>query len=352
MTPSLSDINAILETLPGAEGGARSLDKLHGDASNRIYYRLRLVSGNTLILMQLPAGASSISEEVTNLNNPPQELPFVNIHRYLLERKLPVPEIKAFDRKKGWMILEDLGDLTLEKKLLSCSPEEQKGWYRRAISLLVHFQAVSQTRDPDCLAFQRSFDETLLDWEFDHFLEYGIEARRSLKIPEEEKKAMHQGTRFITFALTKLPQVLVHRDFQSRNLMLDPKNQSLRLLDFQDALMGPLPYDLVALLRDSYVALPWSAVSELIEIYLDEREKKLGLALDRRLFQKTFDWMTIQRKLKDAGRFVYIDRVKKNPSFLPHIPNSLAYAREAFERQPELENLFSTLKKYVPEFNP
>lgn len=316
-----------------------STKKLHGDASCRTYWRVSLAGGRSFIVMQLPEGISSASEEITNLREKPEELPFVNIDRYLKKVGLPVPEIYHFEESKKILILEDLGDETLEKILAHTPPEEWEAWYRKAIDLLILFQNKSQSNVVTCIAHQRSFDENLLNWEFEHFLEYGIEARSGRKIDPDDRKTIRQGTNFITFALTRLPQTLVHRDFQSRNLMIHEGR--LKLIDFQDALMGPLPYDLVALLRDSYVELPTDLLEALIRYYPVD---------DVPFFRKMFDWMTIQRKLKDAGRFVYIDRVKKNPSFLPYIPLSLRYVCEAFERQEELRNLFEVLKKYVPEF--
>jgi aminoglycoside/choline kinase family phosphotransferase len=341
-----------------------SLIRLHGDASYRTYYRLLLDGGRSLIVMQLPPGKSSVSEEITNLKEKPPELPFVNIGRFLKEKGLPVPSVYHYDETAGLLLIEDLGDETLETRLPRCSPEERKSWYQKAVDLLVLFQKKGMERD-GCIAHKRSFDETLLNWEFDHFVEYGIEARTGVRPSEEDLKKIRQGTNFITFALTRLPQTLTHRDFQSRNLMI--QDETLKLLDFQDALMGPYLYDLVALLRDSYVTLPWTLVEELIAYYLqcssETPSKGIGSGLARPIPPprglgggpevspaKMFDWMTIQRKLKDAGRFVYIDRVKGNPNFLKHIPNSLSYVREAFERQPELKALFEILKKYVPEF--
>ena len=324
-----------------------SLRKLHGDASYRTYFRLTLEGGRTFIVMQLPQGISSASEEITHLKEKPAELPFVNIDRFLRGLGLPVPAIHDHDEKSGLLLLEDFGDETLEKRLSHCSEEEKKEWYRRAIDLLVRFQTLGMQRKDGCIAHKRSFDETLLNWEFNHFLEYGIEVRLETKISEEDRKAIRQGMNFITYALTRLPQTLTHRDFQSRNLMI--QNGTLKLLDFQDALMGPYLYDLVALLRDSYVTLPWTLVEELIAYYLQLKRSE-GLNQGSASPYKIFDWMTIQRKLKDAGRFVYIERVKGNPNFLKHIPTSLSYVREAFERQEELKNLFGILKKYVPEF--
>lgn len=317
-----------------------SLVKLHGDASNRVYYRLHLSRGQSFIVMQLPKGPASVSEEITNLKERPSEIPFIAINRYLAGRGLPVPKIYHEAAAEGLILLEDFGDETLEKRVASCAGLERVRWYRKAIDLLILFQERGMEKGPPCIAHQRSFDGTLLNWEFEHFREYGIEARTGRKIDEADLKTIRQGTNFITFALLKLPQTFVHRDFQSRNLMI--QGEDLKLLDFQDALMGPYLYDLVALLRDSYVNLPWPLVKQLVDYYLKDRA---GSPLD----YKMFDWMTIQRKLKDAGRFVYIDRMKRNPSFLQWIPNSLAYVKEAFERQPELKALFEVLRKYVPE---
>ncbi len=340
-----TQLQQILGTRMKIRPDGLALTKLQGDASYRIYYRLSLPDGKSFIVMKLPEGKASASEEITNLKEKPAEPPFISVDRFLRSRGLPVPLIHDYEAAAGLIILEDFGDETLEKRVSGRSVEERIAWYQKAIDLLISFQENATPDDGTCLAHRRSFDATLLNWEFDHFLEYGVEARLSVKIPEEDRKKIHQWTGSITEALTRLPQVLVHRDFQSRNLMI--QDEQLRLLDFQDALMGPLPYDLVALLRDSYVALDTSSLNDLIGYYFGQRAVS---GMSETEFRAMFDWMTIQRKLKDAGRFVYIDRVKGNSSFLKHIPNSLAYVREAFERRKELKEPFELLKKYVPEF--
>jgi aminoglycoside/choline kinase family phosphotransferase len=294
--------------------------------------------------MKLPEGKASASEEITNLKDRPAEIPFVNVDRFLKARGLPVPEIFFADERSGILVLEDFGDETLEKRVAAAGDDIRRGWYRRAVELLVDFQERTHEADAECVAYQRSFDPTLLNWEFDHFLKYGVEERLGLKIPRKDSRTIEALMGQVTDRLTAMPQVLVHRDFQSRNLMVH--DDALRLLDFQDALMGPLPYDLVALLRDSYISLSPLLIDELIEYYLSLRRTGIRGAD----FLVMFDLMTIQRKLKDAGRFVYIDRVKGNASFLRHIPNSLLYVREAFERQKEQEELFHLLKRYVPEW--
>lgn len=339
-----SQLEQILaERLKVSPRGLR-LTKLQGEASYRIYYRLTLEDGRSFVVMKLPEGKASASEEITNLKSKPAEIPFVNIGRFLMQRGLPVPEIHYADEKSGILLLEDVGDETLEKRVAAAGDDVRRLWYRKAIDLLVEFQKRTDETDTGCVAYQRSFDPTLLNWEFDHFLKYGVEARLGLKIPRKDAQTFRALMGQVTDKLTALPQILVHRDFQSRNLMI--QDGALRLLDFQDALMGPHPYDLVALLRDSYVALPPLLIDELIDYYLDRR--RTGIRGADYLIM--FDLMTIQRKLKDAGRFVYIDRVKGNPSFLKHIPNSLLYVREAFERQMDQKELFGLLKQYVPEW--
>ena len=124
------------------------------------------------------------------------------------------------------------------------------------------------------------------------------------------------------------------------------------VIDFQDALLGPRQYDLVALLRDSYVELEPELVDDMLRRYLDRLAAEGGPRLDYQPFRATFDLLTVQRKLKDAGRFVFIDRVRKNPGFLPSIPASLRYVREAFSRRPDLASLQEILARHVPELAP
>jgi aminoglycoside/choline kinase family phosphotransferase len=121
------------------------------------------------------------------------------------------------------------------------------------------------------------------------------------------------------------------------------------VIDFQDALLGPRQYDLVALLRDSYVELDRPLIDEMLALYLSAFVAEGGQPLDAGEFAAFFDLLTVQRKLKDAGRFVFIDRVKKNPSFLAHIPASLRYVRAALARRPELAPVAEILARHVPE---
>ncbi len=326
------------------------VQKLFGHASYRTYYRVHLKDGKTYIVMQMPEGVSSVSEEITNYEGPKNELPFINIQRYLVSLKLPVPAVYAWDEASKLMLLEDLGDRHLESYLKEASPALQISFYKRAIDLLVEMQKkTTQAPSKDCIAFHRSFDEKLLNWEFDHFLEYGIEDRFKIKVAEEDKKVFEEFTRKISKEIASSTYGFVHRDFQSRNILL--KDYQLYILDFQDALQGPPSYDLVSLTRDSYIELTPSAVEELLSYFIEARKKAKIAIDDEKSFRRLFYLTALQRKLKDTGRFQFINTVKGNPSFLVSVPSSLRYIKDTFVKLPELERLKKMIGKYVKELD-
>ncbi|MDO8493812.1 MAG: phosphotransferase [Deltaproteobacteria bacterium] len=306
-----------------------SIDKLFGEASYRTYYRARTTTGESYIVMAMPAGKMSVSEEITNLKTAPKELPFINVQKYLKTIGLPVPEIILFNQENRWIILEDLSDTKLADCVADASTPELIAWYKKAIDLLVEMQKKARPT-PDCVAFQRTFDATLLNWEFDHFWEYYVSKGDCFANARNDKTDFIEETRKITNEILQLPTVFVHRDFQSKNLMFH--NDKLYLIDFQDALLGPKPYDLVALLRDSYVDLT-PHLDELIGYYCEKAGENV------KNFRRAFDLQTVQRKMKDAGRFVFIDQVKKNPNFLQYIPCSIEYVKKALEKLPEYSGL-------------
>lgn len=332
-----------VSNLIGTNDKLKDVTKLHGDASYRTYYRATTASNNSFIVMQMPEGKQSVSEEITNFNGTHKELPFLNVSRFLDSKGLPVPKIIRDDLENHLLILEDLGDQLLANLVDNQPQQTQRQWYKKAIDLLLTMQQKTQLDEPEkCVAFKRSFDETLFNWEFNHFLEYGIEARTGIKLSDTDQSVFHSETHTISKEIRNYPYCFTHRDFQSRNLLV--KNESLYMIDFQDALMGPCVYDLVSLLRDSYVKLPTELVMELVKYYSTQKR------LDYNEIQMQFDLVTIQRKLKDAGRFVFIDRVKKNPKFLENIPTSLSYVKEAFSRVTKYSRLYGLLKKYIPEW--
>src|SRR4030095_11326011 len=204
------------------------VEKLFGHASYRTYHRIRLPDRSTYVLMAMPEGVSSVSEEITNYGGPKEELPYINVQRYLKAQRLPVPEVIGLSQDSRLILLEDVGDRHLETYLKDSNELLKISFYKRAVDLLVEMQKKTSTPGA-CIAFERSFDETLLNWEFDHFLEYGIEDRFQVKVPEEEKKLFADATRKISADISRSPYRFVHRDFQSRNLIL--KDYNIFILD-------------------------------------------------------------------------------------------------------------------------
>src|SRR5256885_3667974 len=322
---------------------AAKIERLPGGAGNRSYWRISDATGQSAILMERPPDPVK-SEEVSK-DAAAHDLPFLNVHRYLERIGVRVPRVYLDAHRRGFVVLEDLTDRTLEMAL---GDGDRRQIYARAIDQLAKLRAHAE-RDPDpsCLAFGRAFDFDLYQWEFEHFIDYGL-LGRGAKPSEAELRELRETFTRISRELAAAPRGFTHRDYQSRNIMVLPSGEQV-VIDFQDALQGPRQYDLVALLRDSYVELDRPLIDAMLQRYLKEFESEGRPRLDPGEFVGFFDLLTVQRKLKDAGRFVFIDRVKKNPSFLVHIPSSLHYVRDALKRRPELREVQEILLKHVPE---
>jgi N-acetylmuramate 1-kinase len=240
---------------------------LPGDASNRRYFRVHLNNApvTSMILMQLadPEGFKASEEAVSGHESGIAELPFLNILRHLKEKGVSVPTVYGYDEGAGLIYLEDLGDRTLAQVIQGAPLPMLERWYRQAIDQLIHLHlSASVPSSQPCWAFSRSFDEGLFMWEFDHFLEYGIVARHGRPMCAEDSEPIREEFRKMAVWLAAQPTVFTHRDFHSRNLMVS--GERLGIIDFQDALLGPVTYDVASLLRDSYIVLEEPLIDELI----------------------------------------------------------------------------------------
>jgi hypothetical protein len=338
----------LADTYDGEVAAAAELDNLGGHASLRIYWRVHLPDGATTprgerryIAMVLPEGhepgrsEEGPGEVPTDVGN--RELPFVDVGRFLDERGVRVPAIDVVDMERGVLLLEDLGDTTFEALYERAAPEDREALYRRAIDLLVDTQRRIEDTPADertarhCVAWGRRFDGDLLRWELDHFTEWGLEARLGLEAVEPHREVLDRSYEQIVDELFEAPEALSLRDYQSRNIMIAAPDDWV-IIDFQDALRGPCIYDLVALLRDSYIELEDAQVDALFEHYVERgREAGLTWCEDAEALRRIFRLQTVQRKLKDAGRFIFIDRVKGNPDFLTYFEPSLGYVLSALE---------------------
>ncbi len=335
-------VREAVSRVTGRDASGAPVRRLAGHASMRSYWRVG-TPPESHVVMVFPAERKP--EEVTKGGAPAVD-PFVDVQRYLAGIGVRVPAIRAFLEPEGLMVLEDLGDEMLETRLLA--GDARRPLYERAVDQLARLRARAEARPGGCVAFTRSFDVDLYRWELEHFVEWGLEAWKGARLSPAERTVCDRAFDRIARTLEAEPKGFTHRDYQSRTLMVLPSGEQA-VIDFQDALLGPRQYDLVALLRDSYVELEPALVEAMLRRYLDRFHEYGGPGLAYEPFRALFDLLTVQRKLKDAGRFVFIDRVKKNPGFLPSIPASLRYVREAFAQRPDLAELREVLARHVPE---
>jgi aminoglycoside/choline kinase family phosphotransferase len=312
-----------------------------GGASTRRYFRLRMRSG-TAVAMFVPEGERS--EEVVKTGAVHGRWPFLEVRDLLVARGIDVPALYGEATALGWILLEDLGDQTLAAYLL-VHPEQRETLYVRAVSDLARAQARLLNLPEASVVRSRAFDEELLSWEIQHFRQWGLEAR-GIVLDREDRMLFDRVAQGLASTIAGLPRGFVHRDYQSRNLMVRTGG-ALCWIDFQDALLGPWVYDLVALLNDSYQIFDRAFV----EARLDDYARAAGLGPhDRAGLGRDFDRVTVHRKLKDAGRFVYIDRAKGNDSFLKFVQPTIEKAMASLSRlsdEDEMRNLRGVLSRVL-----
>jgi aminoglycoside/choline kinase family phosphotransferase len=306
---------------------------LPGDASNRVYTRLTDALQKSWMLMEFDSNPQSLAEEKTPGDMLRiQELPFVNIGNFFSAHSVQVPDIYSQGKGeggKGFLLLEDLGDETLYQWWQThhkTALDQVLPLYKRAIEEMLKIHRITLEADAEdlagCIATTRKFDAALYNWEFEHFVDYGI------IWPLQKKQTYKKLKNFfssLSEQLTRLPLCITHRDFHSKNLLLKP-DHSVWVIDFQDAIMGPPHYDLASLLFDSYIDLPNAMVEELISYYWERAGEALtGDSLD--FFKQELRVMALQRNLKAAGRFIYIYAEKHKSTHIPYVIPTLNKVR-------------------------
>ncbi|HEY4013272.1 MAG TPA: phosphotransferase [Polyangiaceae bacterium] len=308
-------------------------EPMPGGASMRRYFRIRLPGPpGTAVAMFVPDGAKP--EEVAKDGGARNaRWPFLEVRDLLADRGVDVPRVYGEAMAHGWLLLEDLGDDTLANFLAS-HPSSREELYVRAVSDLARAQSSLAALPEGSIVASRAFDEELLGWEIHHFREWALEAR-GVTLSASDRLAFDGIAERLARRIAGWQRAFVHRDYQSRNLMVRGDGR-LSWIDFQDALLGPRVYDLVALLTDSYQVFDRSFVDARLDDYA--RTRSLDAA-ERQALGREFDMVAVQRKLKDAGRFVFIDRVKQNPSFLKFVEPTVDKVRASLSRLQDDEDM-------------
>lgn len=297
---------------------AATLTPASSDASFRRYFRWQ-GAGRSLIVMDAP----------------PQEncAPFVTIAGLLAEAAINVPQILAADLERGFLLLNDLGRQTY---LDVINPDNAGQLFADALQALLAFQQLPMDRALP------SYDDALLRRELQLFPEWYVQRHLGVELSPKQQAAWQRVSQLLIDSALAQPKVLVHRDYMPRNLMLSEPNPGV--LDFQDAVYGPVTYDVTSLFKDAFLSWPEARVRAWLEDYW-RQARAVGIPVQAELeeFLRASDLMGVQRHLKVIGIFARICHRDGKPKYLGDVPRFFAYIDAVVARRPELVELAGLL---------
>ena len=297
------------------------------DASFRRYFRIDSDTGSRIIM-----------------DAPPQHencQPFVKVARLMAEAGLLAPEVLAWDEASGFMLLTDLGGETMMQVIDAQNASANLPLYQQAVDALIRWQLASQ---PDVLP---PYNEALLRRELELFPEWYLGRHKGLALTSDLRQTLDHAFGQIIASNLAQPSVFVHRDFMPRNLMKPQEaGGPLGVLDFQDAVYGPITYDIASLMRDAF--LSWDEAFCLdVTVRYWQQARKAGLPVgdDFGEFYRAVEWMGLQRHLKVAGIFARLTLRDGKPQYLADTPRFINYIRATCGRYRELQPLLRMVEK-------
>ena len=306
--------------------GARyALTSASEDASFRRYFRATLQDGRSFVVMDAPPEKEDCR-------------PFVHVARLLREAGVHAPQVHAQDLDAGFLLLSDLGTRPYLAELGAANADELM---RDATQALIRWQLATRPGELP------PYDEPLLRREMNLFPEWYVARHLQTALSAEQVQAMEGIFTLLVRSALAQPAVYVHRDYMPRNLMLAEPNPGV--LDFQDAVIGPITYDIVSLLRDAFISweeervLDWS-----VRYWENAKRARLPVSEDFADFWRALEWMGLQRHLKVLGIFARINYRDGKPRYLQDTPRFLGYARATATRYGELAPLVRLLDEIAP----
>ena len=278
------------------------------------------------------------------MDAPPENedcLPFLNVAAYFESMGLNAPRIIEVNLEEGFLLLSDLGSRQY-LEVLQDDPSTAERLYADALNALLEMQQKGT-------AFQGHlppYDEKLLRFEMSLFHDWLCGKHLGLALSEDDERRWQGCTDLLVANALDQPQVFVHRDYHSRNLMVMDENNP-GILDFQDAVEGPLTYDLVSLLKDCYVKWPAEQVWQWAQDFYAGLDAPMRGQVDEMQFRRYFELMGVQRHLKAAGIFCRLNHRDGKPGFIKDIPRTLSYIVDLCPRYPELEFLVELIEQRV-----
>ena len=305
--------------------GRNYVSKLVGDASSRQYFRLGTEDNKSFIIAVYP-------EPFTV-----KDFSYYQVYTLLGQVAISVPEIIEMDEQRGIVMQQDLGDESLQKRLMSLPAPQWDSLLKQAIDVVVRIQTEAGKRcTPEYQACRLAFDYEKLSFEFKFFFQHYVSSYRQMNYDDVRRAALFREFDAIAHELASYPRYLAHRDYHSRNIMM-VKDQMF-VIDFQDARMGPAAYDLVSILKDS-IDLTESQMHAMVRYFLSFKHLKQEDYLD---FWTQFELMSVQRLLKALGTYGYQITVRSNFIYQQYIPGTLHRAYQSVlkvKRFPQIQAL-------------
>ncbi len=286
------------------------------DASFRRYFRVTATSGATAIIMDAPPSVEDVR-------------PFINMTNLLAGGGVHVPAIRAQDETRGFLLLDDLGRTTYLSVLANGTEAERQSLFSDAITALVRLQQIDPLRAATPLGH---YDAALLRREITLFPDWYLDRHLNAALTNDEKNALERVYATLIASALAQPTVLVHRDYMPRNLMVTTERNP-GVIDYQDAVIGPITYDVASLMRDAFLSWEEPQIIDWVARYWDQAKKaNLPVRADFSEFYREMEWMGLQRHLKVLGIFARINYRDGKPKYLADTPRFVRYVRHVAKR--------------------
>lgn len=307
---------------------------MQNDASFRHYYRCT-INCSSYVVMDAPPDKENI-------------VPFIKITQILSQFNILVPQILAYDLEYGFIVLSDLGDTWLLECLNQATPVQALNWYQKAIQGIIQIQEIPTLERQLSDYIIPRFDSAHIRLELSYFSDWFLKQLLKLDLSPVQESIVEQASVCLIQSAALEPQVLIHRDYHSRNLMVLP-DEKLGIIDYQDAMIGPLSYDLASLLKDCYITWPQEHIEACVRYFYDNSPNG-GMSLAQ--FTKAFDLIGLQRHLKVLGIFSRLHIRDHKSHYLNDIPRIIEYVMNVVSRYPELSQFYTLWQhSIIPAFS-
>ncbi len=310
------------------EGFEFQVLQLAGDASARKYFRI-IHNQQTYVLMLWEPFVA-------------ENYPFLSVLRHFEKSGVNVPKVIAFAESLGVILLEDLGDLTLERKFWE-SAQQETSWpfYQKALDEIIKIHTTATKLNHKTTAKEIQFDTAKFLWEMNYAKEHLLEGVLKIQLSESQKTDLDKVFTDFCEKLHHEPKVICHRDYHSRNLML--KLNQMYVIDFQDARLGPIQYDLVSLIKDSYVDISDSYAEQMLNYYFENTNFIKDFNISKDQFYYMYEIQSVQRCFKACGSFASFMNMRGDRRYLKYLTPTLKKVMRSLAHFPEYKLLLNLL---------